>query len=218
MDIFGKKWEGYEDKLVANWNAKVGADDLVLIAGDISWAMSFSDALRDLEWISALNGRKVLLRGNHDYWWKSITAMRAAFPPSVFAVQNDCLRFGKVLVAGTRGWTVPEIDAKQTEQDAKIFAREVERMKLTLSAAEQARVEGDVLIAMTHYPPFNARRQPSPFTELLGAARPNAVVYGHLHGAGGRKDKLVAIDGVPYYLTSVDQIDCDPVLIYDDGE
>lgn len=216
MDIFGKDWENYETRLAENWKNTVGQEDLVLIAGDVSWAMAFENAMKDLEWLASLPGKKVLLRGNHDYWWKSITAMRSAFPQSIFAVQNDCLRFGRVIVCGTRGWTVPELGGSPSPEDSKIFARECERLKLTLSAAEKERKSEDIAIVMMHYPPFNARFAPSAFTQQIGAFHPDAVVYGHLHGKTGRNAQTVTLDGVPYYLTSLDKIGAQPLLIAED--
>jgi len=215
MDIFGKGWENFEERLRANWMNKVGEDDIVLIAGDVSWAMTFENAMKDLEWIAALPGKKVLLRGNHDYWWKSIASMRAAFPPSIYAVQNDCLRFGRLVVCGTRLWTVPERGAKQSQEDEKIYLREAERLKLTTAAAAKEKNAGDYLVCMTHYPPFNSRRDPSIYTERLQTLAPDACVYGHLHGPACRTDAVSTVQGVTYYLTSLDKLNADPALIVD---
>lgn len=211
MDIFGGAWENYLDKITANWQSKITDNDVVLIAGDISWAMTFDNALPDMEFLHTLPGRKVMIRGNHDYWWKSITAMRKAFPPSVFAVQNDCIRMGNLLICGTRGWTIA--DSSSSDSDIKIFNREVERLKLTLASAEKQRTAEDKVVCMIHYPPFDVLRRPSDLTRLMSEYKPDFVIYGHLHGKNVRADHKVTIDGIPYLLTSCDLIDNDPVLI-----
>jgi predicted phosphohydrolase len=212
MDIFGGAWDNYLAEIERSWHELISPEDIVLIAGDISWAMTFDNALPDLAYLAGYPGKKVLLRGNHDYWWKSISTMRAAFPESVYAVQNDCLRFGKLLVFGSRGWTSPD-GRYASAEDEKIYKRETERMRLSVNAMNKMRLPGDSVIAMIHYPPFNTRRESSPFTELFEAAGIENVVYGHLHGKGCRADKLYIHNGVKYYLTSCDQINNTPQFI-----
>ena len=107
MDIFGGNWEGYTDKIIQNWNKRVGTEDLVLIAGDISWAMKLEEAQADLDWIDKLPGRKIIIKGNHEYWWKSISAVREILPQSIMAIQNDAIKIDDFIICGTRGWTVP---------------------------------------------------------------------------------------------------------------
>jgi predicted phosphohydrolase len=204
MDIFGEAWAGYMEKIEDSWRRQVGDDDVVLLAGDFSWAMKFDDALTDLEYIAKLPGKKVLVRGNHDYWWKSITNMRNEFPKSIFAVQNDCLRFGSVLVSGTRLWTVPEAGKAQNDEDKKIFLREHERLKLSLAAMKNLRKDGDTVIVMTHFPPHNANMQQSVFMSAMEEAGVDICVYGHLHGKKARLEKSFLKNGIKYYLTACD--------------
>jgi predicted phosphohydrolase len=184
MDVFGPNWAGHPEAFFEGWRAVVGEEDLVLIPGDISWAMKLEDALLDLHDLAALPGQKVLLRGNHDYWWPSISRLRAALPPGMYALQNDALRFGPVVVAGTRGWLCPG-SSEFTPEDEKIYRRELQRLTLSLEAARK--LGGDTLIAMLHFPPTNARLEPSGFTELLLAYRPDHLLFGHLHGEDGRR-------------------------------
>lgn len=205
MDIFGTGWTDYIQKISDDWQQKVGDDDLVLIAGDISWAMQLEDALKDLETLTLLKGRKVFIRGNHDYWWKSISRIRASLPEGFYALQNDCVRFDNLLVLGCRGWTV-EGDKDFTEQDKKLYLRERERLHLALKNAEKERKDGDKLIAMVHFPPFNVKRENSLYTDLFERYGVDAVVYGHLHGKDCKGDKLVKKNGVVYYLTSCDLV------------
>ena len=204
MDIFGGSWANYMQEIEDDWRQKVGEQDTVLIAGDISWAMTLTDALPDLRRIGALLGKKVYIRGNHDYWWKAIGAVRSAVGENAFAVQNDCVRIENLLVCGSRGWTTPEIGASVKSEDKKIYEREIGRIKLSLSCMQRMRKEGDYVVAMIHYPPFNSRMESSPFTELFAEYAVNAVVYGHLHGNGGRLCLVKERDGIPYYLTSCD--------------
>lgn len=212
MDIFGGAWENYVEEIVASWRANVAPDDIVLIAGDISWAMSLEAAVPDLRFIAQLPGYKVILRGNHDYWWKSISAVRKVLPDKMYAVQNDCVRIGNVLICGSRGWTSP--DGKPfTDDDRKIYDREILRLTMSLNAMRQARRPEDTVVAMMHYPPFNSRLERSAFTELFVDYAPDAVVYGHLHGKDCRVCRKADIDGVSYYLTSCDLVGNQPVVI-----
>lgn len=206
MDIFGAAWDNYWDLICEDWDAKVTKNDIVLIAGDISWAMRLEEAVKDLERIAALKGTKVIIRGNHDYWWQSIGKVRAAAPASIKVIQNDAVRIGQYVICGTRGWTVPETGTKGTEEDSKLYEREKLRMEMSLNAADNLRQDGDKVIAMIHFPPFNSRYEDSGFTKLFEEYRVDAVVYGHLHGAYCRVKPVVDKKGIPYYLTSCDLI------------
>lgn len=179
MDVFGGNWRGHPELFFARWREVIGKDDLVLIPGDISWAMRLEEALHDLGDIAALPGEKVLLRGNHDYWWPSISKLRAALPRGMHALQNDALAVSGVVIAGTRGWLTPGSYGFGPE-DEKIYLRELERLRLSLAAAEK--LPGEAFVVMLHYPPTNAQLEPSGFTELIRAAQPDALVFGHVHG------------------------------------
>ncbi len=206
MDIFGTGWTDYMDRITEDWNKKVSDDDVVLIAGDISWAMQLEDALKDLSLLIPLKGKKIFIRGNHDYWWKSLSRIRAALPPDFFVLQNDCVRIENLIVLGSRGWTVEGSTPDFTEEDKKLYLRENERLKLALRAMEKERKEGDKVIAMIHFPPFNVKRDDSLYTDLFKEHKVDAVVYGHLHGKDCKADKVVVKDGITYYLTSCDLV------------
>lgn len=206
MSVFGAVWENHWDEITADWNKRVQEDDVVLIAGDISWAMYLQDAAKDLALIGALPGTKILIRGNHDYWWSGISKVRAVLPDGTYCLQNDALKIGKYVFAGSRGWSVPETGAAQSAEDAKIFEREIIRMEMSLTAADKLREEGDALIAMIHYPPFNSRYENSPFTELFRRFGVNKVVYGHLHGVESRTKLVRVKHGTEYFLTSCDKL------------
>jgi len=180
MTIFGEGWQGHPGVFFERWQDTIQEDDLVLIPGDISWAMSLEDAMQDLNDIADLPGTKVLLRGNHDYWWASIGKLRQALPPKMHAIQNDAIQIGDTVIAGTRGWNCPgSYDFK--EQDNKVYEREIKRLDLSLKAASHFDT-AKRFIVMMHYPPSNQKLEPSGFTDLLLAAKPDAVVFGHVHG------------------------------------
>ena len=215
MDVFGGAWENHIDKFISNWNAVIEKDDIVLVAGDISWAMKLEDAKVDLDALGELNGTKIIIKGNHEYWWKSISSVRAILPESVKALQNDSIKIGNVIFCGTRGWNVPEPNKEWTENDEKIYAREQERLKLTLRSMKVQRKEGDRVIAMIHFPPFNSRLENSAFTNLFEEYNVDTVVYGHIHESNARAMKKLTKNGVEYYLTSCDCLDMMPVLIFE---
>jgi len=206
MDVFGGNWVGYLDKIKADWQEKVSDDDLVLIGGDISWAMNMEDAEKDIKSFFDLKGTKILIKGNHDYWWSGIGKVREMLPENVYALQNDSIRLNGVVICGSRCWSVPG-SPDFNEQDMKIYLRETERLKLSLKSAKNLLQEGDKLIALVHFPPFNVKRDSSAFTDIFEEYGVNAVVYGHLHGKSVRADKIVEKNGIKYYLTSCDQVD-----------
>ncbi len=205
MNIFGSNWDNYVEKIISDWQARVSEDDVVLIAGDISWAMQLENALIDLKPFYALKGKKVFIRGNHDYWWKSVSRIRAELPEDFFVIQNDAIKFENVVICGSRGWTV-EGSNDFTEEDRKLYLREAERLKLALRAADKLRCDGDKLIAMIHFPPFNVKREDSLFTKLFEEHNVNKVVYGHLHGKECKVDLRLKKNDIEYFLTSCDQV------------
>lgn len=212
MNVFGSVWDNYRQEIVNNCKV-IDNDDLLLVAGDISWAMNIDEAIPDLRYISALPGKKVLTRGNHDYWWKGIGSVRAVLPKGVYAIQNDAVKFDNVVICGSRGWTTPEPNAIEEAEDKKIYARELLRMEMSLTCAKKLCVDGDKIIAMIHYPPFNSKFDDSRFTELFDKFNVSAVVYGHLHGKSVRSETVVLKNGIKYYLTSCDIIKNNPVQV-----
>lgn len=204
MEVFGGQWTNYLEKIVESWNQNVEDDDVVLIAGDISWAMKLEETNADFEFLGSLKGTKILIRGNHDYWWASISAVRGVLPENVFALQNDAIKINDIIFCGTRGWTVPE-ETFETAHDEKIFKREVIRLEISLEAAKRLQTNAEQIICMVHFPPFNSQRADSEFTALFEKFKVSKVVYGHLHGNKVRASLLYKKNGVEYYLTSCDQ-------------
>lgn len=205
MNIFGESWDNYFELICDDWREKVSDDDLVLLPGDFSWAMRMDEAMPDFELVSRLPGKKIILRGNHDYWWNTLSQVRNAIPNDFFALQNDCFRFDDVLICGTRGWVCPDGDNLSAE-DKKIFLRETERLKLSLAAMQKIRRPEDKVIAIMHYPPFNGRYDDSDFVRQFVAADVPVVVYGHLHGKDCRANLHFKKFGIDFYLTSCDLV------------
>ena len=205
MNIFGPVWENYLEEIENSWSSLVTENDLVLISGDISWAMKLNDAKADLNYLSKFSGKKVIIKGNHDYWWSSISGVRSLLPENLYALQNDALRFGNYVVCGSRGWTVPEITHK-TEDDEKIYKRELIRMELSLKSALELKQDGDTLIVMMHYPPFNSKLEENDFTKLFEQFGVDIVVYGHLHSYDKKQRLITYFNNIKYYLTSCDLV------------
>ena len=205
MNIFGPVWENYLEEIENSWSSLVTENDLVLISGDISWAMKLNDAKADLNYLSKFSGKKVIIKGNHDYWWSTISGVRSLLPENLYALQNDALRFGNYVVCGSRGWTVPEITHK-TEDDEKIYKRELIRMELSLKSALELKQDGDTLIVMMHYPPFNSKLEENDFTKLFEQFGVDIVVYGHLHSYDKKQRLITYINNIKYYLTSCDLV------------
>ncbi|MDR1940320.1 MAG: metallophosphoesterase [Clostridiales bacterium] len=204
MDIFGGNWDNYWEKIKTDWAEKVTDGDVVLIAGDISWAMRMDEAAADLNEIAGLKGKKVIIRGNHEYWWSSYAKVKAILPKGVYAIQNDSLKFENAVIAGTRGWVIP--DKTSDGETVKIYEREKIRLKMTLDAAVKQKSGGDGLYLMMHYPPFNPDVSPSGFTDIIEQYPVDCVVYGHIHGVKGAR--LVSEkNNIKYYLTSCDMIE-----------
>lgn len=201
MDIFGANWDNHFEKIKEDWQARVSDEDVVLLSGDHSWADGLADALPDLNLIGALNGKKIIIKGNHDIWWSSISRLREALPKGMYALQNDSIKFGKFVFCGSRGW---DYDC-DNDADKKIYERELLRLEMSLQAMEKLREEGDKVIAMCHYPPYNSYMEPSRVTAKFTEHKVDKVVYGHLHGGNNRRICGYRMDGVEYFLTSCDQ-------------
>ena len=200
MNVFGPHWEGHFDRIRQDWLSKVREEDAVLIPGDISWAMQVENALPDLAAIGSLPGAKVILRGNHDYWWCGISRLREILPRGMYAVQNDAMLLDGVAFCGTRGWTLPAPGA--ADDDEKIYSRELLRMEMSLQRA--AALRADRLIVMCHYPPLGEGGGETPLSRLLEEYPVDDVVYGHLHGPSLKGAFTGEFHGIRYHCVSCD--------------
>lgn len=213
MDIFGPGWNDYMHRIKYNWEEKVGADDLVLLPGDLSWATYHDRAGPDFSYIEALPGRKIISKGNHDYWWATSSKLNEfktnnGLDSITFLHNNACL-FEGLAITGTRGWKDPEEEGFIPE-DVKIYNREIERLRLSLKPTEG--FQGDI-ITMLHYPPFSSKGKCTGFTEVMHEFGVKICIYGHLHG----KSCDYAIEGeqnrIRYHLVSADHLGFVPLLI-----
>lgn len=233
MEVFGEPWINYPKKIKANWEERVSAEDLVLIAGDISWAMNLEDALKDLDFIDALPGEKLIIRGNHDYWWPSPSKLRGLLPPTIHFIQNTAFHFHDIAFGGVRLWDTHEYNfdeviefvenpyarkksreelEREREEGEKIFTRELERLKLSLSKMDQ---RAKHRIALTHYPPIGKDLRPSRAGAILEDFNVEICVFGHLHHVKDKALPFGTARGVRYILTSADYLGFAPIMILD---
>lgn len=209
MDIFGDKWLLHERKIENNWQKLISDDDTVLIAGDISWGMKESESKDDLDWVNSLPGKKIISKGNHDYWWGSIKKLNSSYDKTKF-IQNNFYTYNDYAICGTRGWICPGSD-KFTEKDKKIYDRELIRMELSLSEAKKNGYEK--FIVMIHYPPVNEKFEMSGFTSIFQKYNVDKVIYGHLHGMTEDKLSSKLKGNIEYIMTSSDYLDFCPKKI-----
>lgn len=230
MEIFGSAWQDYANKIKNNWQKTVKDKDLVLIAGDISWASTLEQAEIDLKWIDELPGTKVMIKGNHDYWWPSLKKLKAALPPSINVIYNNAFHIGDIAIGGSRLWDTeeyrfsefiefvenPNAKKKDTEEliqqelNQKVFERELVRLDASLSNLNK---EARLKIAMTHYPPIGADLADSRAADILKKHQINICVFGHLHSLKKKASMFGTKDEIQYILTSADYLDFQPIFI-----
>lgn len=233
MHVFGDDWRNHPERLKRAWNETVGHDDIVLVPGDVSWAMRLEGARCDLEWVAALPGRKVLLKGNHDYWWASISRVRACLDTlGMQAIQNDACLIDGVAVCGTRLWVAPDLtftglpfcapaspamaategERRSKEDNLKLWQREIGRLRLSLRSLAR---NADLCVVMTHFPPVNDKGEGSKAAQIIEDHRPDHCVFGHLHGID--RVQLPRFDlernGVRYRYVSAEYVNFTPVRI-----
>ncbi|WP_373599542.1 metallophosphoesterase [Paraclostridium bifermentans] len=212
MNIFGDNWENHQERIISNWKSTVNIDDTVLIVGDTSWGINMKEAEADLNIIHELPGKKIYVKGNHDYWWTTVTKLNKLYDDMSF-LQNNFYSYKDYAICGTRGWICPN-EVKFTEEDEKIYKREAHRLKLSLEAARKAGLKKTIVI--THYPPTNDKLEPSIFTDIYEQYNVEKVIYGHLHGKESFKMGLEGIhEGVEYKLVSCDYVDFNLIKIMD---
>lgn len=212
MDVFGGRWVGYRDKLVQGLSVLQETDTLVL-CGDFSWGMSLQEALPDFRLLESFPGRKLLLKGNHDYWWETLSKMRRFFTEnhikSIDFLHNNCFTYNEAFLCGTRGWFFDKHD--QASAEDKIFKRELMRLEASLKCAREA--GGERLLCFLHYPPVCGGTEVPQMTELLRRYGVDTCYYGHLHGEAIRGAFNGEKDGIQYRLISADAVAFRPVRI-----
>ena len=208
MDIFGVNWEGHYSKIENSWREKVKYDDLVVIPGDFSWAMKLEDTIEDFNFLSNLPGKKLLLKGNHDYWWTTLTKMREFFKVHNFNnidfIQNNSYMFDEKIIVGTRGWIYDD-----KPQNIKILKREMLRLDMSLKDAVEKYGENREIIVFMHYPPFGKEDLPKEYDlkQILNKYNVKKCFYGHLHSDSCKEAIEGKIDNIEYKLISSDYLE-----------
>lgn len=212
MDVFGSAWTDHAERFSLRWREEVSGGDIVIVAGDISWALKTEDAIPDLDFLHGLPGYKVLVRGNHDLWWQSITKLNALYDDIRF-LQNDFIFVGDgAAICGSRGWGLPGLEGYGAD-DEKILARELIRLHMSLERAVSAGAKN--IICAMHFPPALMPSNQSAFTDLIQKYPVSRVVYGHLHGAQAFRKGIQGRHGeVEYSLVSCDYLRFSPLRIF----
>lgn len=209
MDVFGGVWDGYMEKLAAGFS-QVGPEDTTILLGDLSWAKDLTEAEPDFAWIDRIPGRKLIVKGNHDYWWSTAAKFYRFCQERGFSDQwilnNNCYFYGETALCGTRGWFFEE--SRSTEHDEKIFRRELLRLEASLKAA------GDrEKLVFLHYPPRYFGYECREITELLQSYGVRRCFYGHLHGPAMKLAQQGLWNGVEYTMVSADYLGFRPLAI-----
>lgn len=210
MDIFGENWIGYAEKIRKNWIEKVNPNDTVLLPGDFSWATYLQETKTDFEYLNNLPGRKLLLKGNHDYWWTTVTSMRRFLKENNFEnidfLYNNSYECENCIIAGTRGWSITD-----EETDAKLLNREFTRLELSIKDGINKYGSDKEIIVCMHYPPItNAKiikNEEIEFIKIMKKYNVKKCVYGHLHSDSIKEAVEGNIDGIEYKLVSADGLD-----------
>lgn len=210
MDVFGEHWHRHRERIIEAWQRLVTPEDFVLISGDISWGMRIEESLEDLYAIAELPGQAILLRGNHDYWWSGVQKMKRLTQDKLLFLYNNYVPVGNTAICGTRGWIAPG-DSKFTDDDLTVFEREVSRMERSL---QQAKRDGfERIIATSHYPPFNEKKEATALLETAQKYGAQRYIYGHLHDEASFAQVPKEWQGIPLTLASADYLGFVPIEI-----
>lgn len=203
MCIFGDNWRGHAEKIEKDWKEQVKEEDLVLLVGDFSWATYLNDTKLDFEYLSKLPGKKLLLKGNHDYWWSTVTSMREYLKQNHFEnidfIYNNSYEFEEYIITGTRGWNL----TTDTIEDIKILKREQDRLRLSLKNGIDMYGDTKKIITCTHYPPLKTN-EISKFVDIMKEYGVQKCIYGHLHAASHKQAVEGQIEGIDFQLVSCD--------------
>ena len=209
MDIFGGNWLGYMDKLRQGLSV-IGPADTTVLLGDLSWALDLEGAKEDFRFLNEIPGRKIILKGNHDYWWNTVTKFQRFCQENSFSdlhiLNNNHFAYEGVAICGTRGWFYEE--EKSGEHDEKVFRRELLRLEASLQSAGEL-----PKLVFLHYPPRYRGYQCLEILELLTKYGVRACYYGHLHGASHSLAMEGVWDGVEFRLVSADKLDFQPYCV-----
>ena len=210
MDIFGENWINYEEKIRSNWIENVKEKDLVILPGDFSWETYLENTKLDFEYLNNLPGKKLLLKGNHDYWWSTLSRMNQFLKENNFTnidfLYNNSYEFENKILCGTRGWSIAD-----EEMDKKLINRELIRLELSIKDGIEKFGDDKEIIVFMHYPPITKARiiseQETDFVQLMKKYKVKRCYYGHLHGASISDAIEGDVEGIEFKLVSVDGLD-----------
>lgn len=210
MEVFGARWLNHIENIKTNWEKSISNEDVVLIPGDISWAMRLKEAKADLDWLNQLPGKKICIRGNHDYWWDRPGPLNRLYD-QIYFLQNSVYPLGSIGICGSRGWPLESLPETEAENN-RMIEREYLRLKLSLEAAIKAHLTE--IWVMLHYPPSLNTNQDSPFISLMKQYPVTKVIYGHLHDEVSWENTLIGQkDGIEFILAAADYLAFQPVKI-----
>ena len=205
MDIFGENWTNHEEKIKQDWMSKVKEEDTVVHVGDFSWAMHLKDTIKDFEFLDSLSGKKILLKGNHEYWWTTVTNMKNFLKENNFKninfLQNNSYEIEDKVICGTRGWTLLE---ETTENSRKMIAREAQRLELSIQDGLNKNKE---IIVFMHYPPITKQNLNTEFMKILKKYDIKKCYYAHLHSKSIEDAVDGIVQGIEFKLVSADALD-----------
>lgn len=211
MDIFGENWKSYEERIKVNWNNLINENDLVLLPGDFSWSMYLQETIKDFEYLNELPGKKLLLKGNHDYWWTTLKSMRQFLEENDFKnidfLHNNSFEYEGYIIAGTRGWTQSD-----SEEDKRLVKRELLRLELSIQDGIKKYGNDRPIIICMHYPPI-VKEIKSEFAKLIEKYNVKQCIYGHLHGNLQLGIIEGNINGIEYKMVSCDYTQFKPIKI-----
>ena len=220
MEVFGDKWKNYTQRLQKNWSAVVSDNDTVIIPGDISWALTLEDSIHDLKWINDLPGRKILMKGNHDFWWSTIKKMNTFFDANnldtLKVLYNDAIEVEDYILAGSRGWFVDKSTQPHGSVNAdydKVINREKIRLRMSLDEAKrlQSELHKEILVFF-HFPPVWNDFVCEELISILKEYEIKRAYFGHIHGVYS-VSSLFEYEGIKFKMISADFVDFLPQII-----
>ncbi|MBE6535201.1 MAG: serine/threonine protein phosphatase [Ruminococcaceae bacterium] len=219
MEVFGKRWKNYIQRIRDNWQRVITDSDTVIIPGDISWGLATSDALDDLLWLESLSGTKVIMKGNHDFWWSTVSKLNSFFEQNniktIKILNNNALEIENYIIAGSRGWFTDK-SMQNTEEDVdydKIVNRESIRLKMSLDEAIKLRGETDrEIVVFLHFPPVWGEFVCRPIINLLKEYNIKRCYFGHIHSVYSYPETF-EFENVKFHIISADFLDFLPRIV-----
>lgn len=219
MEVFGNRWKSYVSKIEKNWQKLITDNDTVIIAGDFSWALNLNDAIYDLKWIDRLPGKKIILKGNHDFWWATVSKMKKFFCEncinSIDILNNNAFEIENYIICGSRGWFTDRSmqTASQNVEYSKIINRELIRLKMSLEEAKKLKSSTNKeILAFLHFPPIWGDFRCDEIIDLLSEYEIKECYFGHIHGVY-TAPSVFTDSGITFHMISADFLDFIPQII-----